>query len=109
MQSGTEYYHLPATVSIPLLQLMTLESPFFLIHGRDPLEGCTGLLRPGSIRYLGDDKGPILFTKLHKLWSAHAQSLQENRLLKTEKFEKSKNFKSHNFKVGQLVAVKNHS
>ena len=34
-----------------------LESPFFLVHARDLLEGCTGLLRKGSIRYLGDDKG----------------------------------------------------
>ena len=85
-----------------------LESLFFLIHGRDPLEGCTRLLGPGNIRYLGDDKGLILFTELCKLWSAHTKSLQENRLLKTEKIEKGKNFKSHNFKVGQLVAVKTH-
>ena len=28
-----------------------LESPFFPIHRRDPLEGCTGLLGPGNIRY----------------------------------------------------------
>ena len=39
---------------------------------------------------------------------AHAKSLQENRLLKTETVERNKNFKSHNFKVGQLIAVKNH-
>ena len=26
-----------------------LESPFFLVHRRDPLEGCTGLLGQGSI------------------------------------------------------------
>ena len=25
------------------------ESPFFLVHGRDPLEGCNGLLGKGSI------------------------------------------------------------
>ena len=62
-----------------------LESPFFLVHGRDPLEGCTRLLGLGSIRYLGDYKGLILFTELHKSWSAHAKSLQKNRLLKTEK------------------------
>ena len=35
-------------------------------------------------------------------------NLQENRLLKTETVERNKNFKSHNFKVGQLIAVKNH-
>ena len=70
-----------------------LESPFFLIHGRDPLEGHTRLLGPGSIRYLGDDKGLILFTKLCMLWSAHAKSLHENRLLKTKKVERNNNFK----------------
>ena len=42
------------------------------------------------------------------MWSAHAKHLQENRLLKTEKVEKNKHFKAHNFKIGQLVAVKNH-
>ena len=62
----------------------------------------------GNIKYLGDDKGLILFAKLHKLWLTHAKSLQENRLLKTETVERNKNFKSHNFKVGKLIAVKNH-
>ena len=85
-----------------------LESPFFLIHGRDPLEGCAGLLGSGNIRYMGDDKGLILFAKLHKLWLSHAKSLQENRLLKTEALEYNKHFNLHEFKVGQLVAVKNH-
>ena len=39
---------------------------------------------------------------------SHAESLQENRLLKTEALECNKHFKLHKFKVGQLVAVKNH-
>ena len=55
-----------------------LESPFFLIHGRDLLEGCTVLSGSGDIRYMGDDKGLILFTKVCKLWLTHAKSLQEN-------------------------------
>ena len=85
-----------------------MESPFFLVLRRDPLEGCTRLLGQGNIRYLGDDKGLILFTEVHKLWSAHAKALQENRQLKTEKVEKNKHFKAHRLKVGQLMAVKNH-
>ena len=85
-----------------------LESPFFLIHGRDLLEGCVGLFCSGNIRYMGNDKGLILFTKLHKLWLTHAKSLQENRLLKTNALECNKHFKSQKFKVGQLIAVKNH-
>ena len=44
-----------------------LESPFFLIHGRDPLEGHAGLLGSGNIRYIGNDKGHILFAELRKL------------------------------------------
>ena len=58
-----------------------LESPFFLIHGRDPLEGCTGLFCSGDTRYMGNEKGLILFTKLRKLWLSHAKNLQENKLL----------------------------
>ena len=85
-----------------------LESPFFLIHGRDPLEGHAGLLCLGDTRYMDDEKGLILFAKLRKLWLTHAKSLQENRLLKMDMLECNKNFKSHHFTVGQLIAVKNH-
>ena len=57
---------------------------------------------------MDNDKGLILFAELCKLWLSHAKSLQENRLLKTGTLEQNKHFKSHNFKVGQLIAVKNH-
>ena len=57
---------------------------------------------------MGNDKGLILFAELRKLWLTHAKYLQEHRLLKTFTLECNKNFKSHNFKVGQLIAVKNH-
>ena len=60
----------------------------------------------GDIGYIGDDKGLILFAKLHKLWLTHAKSLQENRLLKTNTLECNKHFMSQAFKVGQLIAVK---
>ena len=36
------------------------------------------------------------------------KNLQENRLLKTNTLEHNKYFKSHNFKIDQLVTVKNH-
>ena len=76
-----------------------LESPFFLIHGRDPLEGCTGLLGKSDIRYLGDDKELILFAEICKLWLAHAKALQENRQLKTDRVKKNKHCKAHNYKL----------
>ena len=88
-----------------------LESPFFLIHGRDLLEGCTGLLElleKNDIRYLGEDKGLILFAEICKLWSAHAKGLQENRQLRTDQVKKNKNFKAHDFKISQPIVVKNH-
>ena len=85
-----------------------LESPFFLIHGRDPLEGHTGLFSSGDTRYMGNEKGLILYAELRKLWLTHTKSVQENRLLKTDTLEHNKNFMSHHFKVGQLVTVKNH-
>ena len=85
-----------------------LESLFFLIHRRDPLEGHAGLFCSGDTRYMGNEKGLILFAELRKLWLTHAKNLQEHRLLKTNTLECNKNFKSHNFKVGQLITVKNH-
>ena len=51
------------------------------------------------IRYLGNDKGLILFAEIHKLWLAHA---------KADKVKKNKHFKAHDFKIGQLIAIKNH-
>ena len=72
-----------------------LESLFFLIHDRDPLEGHAGLFCSGDTRHMGNEKGLILFAELRKLWSTHAKSLQENRLLKTKMLECNKNFKSH--------------
>ena len=85
-----------------------LVSLFFLIHGRDPLDGCAELFCSDDTRYMGDEKGLILFAELRKFWSTHAKSLQENRLSKTDTLECNKNFKSYNFKVGQLMTVKNH-
>ena len=57
---------------------------------------------------MGNKKGLILFTELRKLWHSHAKSLQENRFLKMDTLECNKNFKSHDFKVGQLISMKNH-
>ena len=61
-----------------------LESPFFLIHGRHPLEGCAGLLGSGNIRYMGNDKGLILFAELCKLWLSHAKSVQKKGYYKVK-------------------------
>ena len=75
-----------------------LESLIFLIHGRDPLEGKAGLFGSGDTRYMGNEKGLLLFAELRKLCLTHAKSLQENRLLKTNTLEHNKNCKSHHFR-----------
>ena len=105
MQNGIRSYHLPATAFNTTPTPDDLDSPFFLIHGRDLLECHTGLLGKDHIRYLGNGKGLILFAEICKLWLAHAKALQESRQLKTDKVEKNK---PHNFKFGQLISIKNH-
>ena len=70
-----------------------LESLFFLVHCRVPLEGHIGLLCKGNVRYLGDDKGLILFTEIHKLWSAHTKGSARKYTIKN-KVKKNKHFKA---------------
>ena len=61
------------------------------------------LIGLSKTKYMGNEKGLILFAELKKLWHSHAKNLQENRLLKTDTLEHNKNFKLHDFKVGQLI------
>ena len=74
MQNGIRSYLLPATASTHTPTADDLESPLFLVHGRDPLEGPTGLLGKSYIRYLGNDKGLILFAEITKLVVSPCQS-----------------------------------
>ena len=108
MPNGTKYYHLPVTVSTWHWHQMTWKVHFSWsmaeIPWKDMLD-CLVLVISGIWAMI---KGLILFAKLGKLWLNHAKSLQENRLLKIDALECNKHFKSHEFKVGQLVAVKNH-
>ena len=46
--------------------------------------------------------------QIKKLVDSHAKNLQENRLLKMDTLVHNKNFKLHDIKVGQLIAMKNH-
>ena len=97
MPNGIKFCHLPVTASIRHQHQM-IWSLFFLIHGRDPLEGCARLFGSADTRYMGDEKGLVLFAELRKLWLTLAKCLQENRLLKTDTLECNKNYKSHHFK-----------
>ena len=108
MPNGTNSYHLPVTVLTQHPQQMTWRVHSSSSMAEIPWKDVPGLLGSGNIRYMGNEKGLILFAELCKLWLSHAKSLQENRLLKSETLECNKHFKSCNFKVGQLIAVKIH-
>ena len=73
MPNGIKFCLLPVTASTPIPASDDLESPFFLMHGRDPLDRCAGLFCTGDTRYMGDEKDLILFTELRKLWSTHTK------------------------------------
>ena len=54
-----------------------LESPFYLVHGRDPLQGRLSNLQ-NYCRYLGDQPGSLAVQELRKMWKLHAKLLEEN-------------------------------
>ena len=53
-----------------------------------------------TLDYLEKMISGILFAEVCKLSLAHDKALQENKQLKTDKVEKNKHFKAHNFKIG---------
>ena len=55
-----------------------LESTFYLVHGRDPLEGRISSLQ-SYCRYVGDQPGWLAVQELRKMWKLHAKPLEENR------------------------------
>ena len=54
------------------------ESPFYLVHGRDPFEGRLSSLQ-NYCRYVGDQPGWLAVQELRKMWKLHAELLKENR------------------------------
>ena len=58
-----------------------LESPFYLVQGRDPLEHRLNNLE-NYCRYHSDQPGWIAVQELRKLWKLHAKLLTENRFTK---------------------------
>ena len=82
-----------------------LESQFYLVHGRDPLDARLSNLQ-NYCRYLGDQPRQIAVQELRKLWKLHAKLLMENRV--TKPTNEKKVTKASDLKVGQLVFVKDH-
>ena len=93
MPNGTKSYHLPVTVLTQHPQQMTWRVHSSSSMAEIPWKDIARLLGSGNIRYMGDDKGLILFAELCKLWLSHTKGLQENRLLKSETLEHNKHFK----------------
>ena len=79
-------------------------SPFYLLHGRDPLEG-----RPSNLqnycRYVGDQPVQLAVQELRKMWKLHANLHKENRRIVPVE-NKIKITKATDLKLGQLVFVK---
>ena len=55
-----------------------LELPFYLVHGRDPLEGRSIYLQ-NYYRYVGEKPGRLAVQELRNMWKTHAKLLQELR------------------------------
>ena len=84
------------------LSVDDLESPFYLVHDRDPLEGRLSNLQ-NYCRYIGDQPGQIAVQELRKL-KLNTKLLPENRV--TKPTDNKKVTKSSDLKIGQLVFVK---
>ena len=56
-----------------------LESPYYLIHGHDPLEGRLSNIK-NYCRYMGNQPRRLAVQELQKLWKFHAKLLAENRM-----------------------------
>ena len=82
-----------------------LESPFYLVHGRNPIEGRLSNLQ-NYCRYPNDQSGQIAVQEPRKLWKLHAKLLTENRFTKHKNNRKVT--KASDLKIGQLVFVKDH-
>ena len=80
------------------------ESPFFLMFGRDPYMPLNKLLSQ-AMRYLGTDEGIPDLEALQNLLQMTTTQIEYTATKRNQSF---KPVKPHNFKVGDLVLVRNH-
>ena len=60
---------------MPLLD--DLESPYYLVHGHDLLEGRLSNIQ-SYCRYMGDQPGRLAVQELQKLWKLHGKTPGRN-------------------------------
>ena len=80
-------------------------SPFFLMFGRDPYMPLNKLLSQ-AMRYLGTDEGIPDLEALQNLPQMTTAQIEYATMKRSQSF---KPMKPHNFKVGNLVLVRNHT
>ena len=87
-----------------------LESPFYLVFRRDPLEGRLTHIQ-GYCRYDGEQPGRQMVQELQKLWKVHAETLHDIWTQKDpeEGDDDIKCDKATDLKIGQLVLIKNNT
>ena len=79
-----------------------LKSPFYLVHGRDPLTGRLSNLQ-NYCRYISDQPSQMAVQELRKRWKLHAKLIEENRGV--DPVQDKKITKASDLKVGQLVFI----
>ena len=79
----------------------TKESPFVLMFGRDPITPVAKLLEPKP-RYYGDKGNFLKMDTLRRLYRVVAENIRKAR----EKLPKKEENKPHQFKINNLVLVK---
>ena len=80
------------------------ESPFFLMFGRDPYMPLYRLLSQAT-RYLGTDEG---IPNLEVLQNLLQMTTAQIEYAATKRNQHFKPMRPHDFKVGDLVLVRNH-
>ena len=94
-----------ATAAYNFVPNVTLkESPFFLMFGRDPYMPLNKLLLQ-AMKYLGTDEGISNLEALQNL----LQMTTQIEYAATKRNQSSKPVKPHDFKVGDVVLVRNHT
>ena len=95
-----------ATAAYNFVPNVTLkESPFFLMFGRDPYMPQNKLLSQ-AMRYLSTDEG---IPNLEALQNLLKMTTAQIEYATTKRSQSFKPMKPHNFKVGDLGLVRNHT